>query len=73
MTDSHQSDVLITAIKRRHVQAVLTDLQVATTVDHLGPEFTDRHRQSTFEPTPVPSLLLQGHRVKKNECTYGNY
>lgn len=41
MANSHQSHVLIAAVKRRHVQAVLTDLQVATAVDHLGQEFAD--------------------------------
>lgn len=38
---SHQPDVLIAAVKRRHVQTVLTDLQVATAVDHLGQEFIE--------------------------------
>lgn len=36
MADSHQPDVLIAAVKRRHVEAVLLNLQVAAAVDHLG-------------------------------------
>lgn len=32
---SDQAHVLVAAIERRHVQAVLTDLQVAAAVDHL--------------------------------------
>lgn len=39
VTHSHQPHVLIAAVERRHVQAVLTDLQVAAAVDHLGQEF----------------------------------
>lgn len=35
VSDGHQPHVLVAAVKRGHVQAVLTDLQVATAVDHL--------------------------------------
>lgn len=48
MTDCNQTDVLIAAVKRRHVQAVLTDLQVAAAVDHLGHRghtHTHRHQE----------------------------
>lgn len=36
VTHSHQTHVLVAALKRGHVQTVLTNLQVATAVDHLG-------------------------------------
>lgn len=35
VTHSHKAHVLVAALKRRHIQAVLADLQVAATVDHL--------------------------------------
>lgn len=48
VADGHQADVLVAAVKRRHVQAVLTDLQVAAAVDHLDPKRqpqSDRRRR----------------------------
>lgn len=35
MTHSHQAHILVAPIKRRHIQAVLADLQVAATVNDL--------------------------------------
>lgn len=35
VSHGHQTHVLVAALKRGHVQTVLTDLQVATAVDHL--------------------------------------
>lgn len=37
MAHGHQPDVLVAAIERRHVKAVLSDLQVAAAVNHLDP------------------------------------
>lgn len=39
VSHGHQPHVLIAAIERGHVQTVLTDLQVAATVNHLSQEF----------------------------------
>lgn len=35
VTHRHQAHILVASLERRHVQTVLTDLQVATAVDHL--------------------------------------
>lgn len=45
MTHGHQPHVLVAAIERRHVQAVLSDLQVAAAVDHLDPYGQRRARK----------------------------
>lgn len=52
VTHSHQPNVLITAVKWRHVQTVLTDLQVATAVDHLGQQFKEGVRYESKNISP---------------------
>ena len=56
VTDGHQPHVLIAAVKRRHVQTVLTDLQVATTVNHLSQELKHGHGQCEY--TSLYSLII---------------
>lgn len=64
MADSHQPDVLIAAVKRRHVQAVLSNLQVAAAVDHLGQADTAGNNISHTEGRDMFDELRPGPDVR---------